>query len=59
MKSKVTPTNQRSCLVPALAEQCDPWQSLKRQADAIAWKTFEIAFAFLYSYTGRSAEPVR
>ncbi|MDC0325476.1 IS5 family transposase [bacterium] len=59
MKSKATPTNQRSFLMPGLAEQCDPRQSIKKLADAIPWKTFENAFASLYSNTGRPAKPVR
>ena len=35
MKSKKTPTHQRSFLMPTLAEQCDPRQPLKKLADAI------------------------
>ena len=45
--------------MPGLAEQCDLRQSLKKLADAIPWKTFEDAFASLYSSTGRPAKPIR
>jgi IS5 family transposase len=59
MKSKVSSSQQSSFLMPGLAEQCDPRQSLKQLADAIPWNTFEDAFASLYSKTGRPAKPIR
>ena len=48
-KSKAASSQQSSFLLPTLAEQCDPRQSLKQLADAIPWNTFEDEFASLYS----------
>ena len=45
--------------MPALAEQLDPRQPLKKLADKLPWEEFEKAFGEHYSATGRPAKPVR
>ena len=45
--------------MPALAEQLDPRQPLKKLADKLHWVEFEKAFGENYSPTGRPAKPVR
>lgn len=44
--------------MPALAEQLDPRQPLKKLADKIPWKEFDDAFGEHYSSNGRPAKPV-
>ena len=45
--------------MPALAEQLDPRQPLKKLAEKLPWEEFEKAFGEHYSATGRPAKPVR
>lgn len=59
MKSKKSDKKQRSFLLPTLAEQCDPRQSLKQLADKLPWGIYEEAFSELYSEVGRPAKPIR
>jgi len=51
--------NQRSFLLPSLAEQCDPRHPLTQLARKMPWGIFEEAFADYYSEEGRPAKPVR
>ena len=41
MKSKKLRSPQKSFLMPALAEQLDPRQPLKKLADRLPWEEFE------------------
>ena len=59
MKPRRPNTTQGSFLLPDLASQLDPRQSLYRLAMAIEWKSFEEAFGPLYSAKGRPALPIR
>jgi hypothetical protein len=59
MQTKACASHQTSFLMPALGEQLDPRQPLKRLADALPWSEFEQAFGKYYSAEGRPAKPVR
>ena len=59
MKPRRPNSAQGSFLLPDLASQLDPRQSLSRLAMAIDWKSFEEAFGPLYSAERRPALPIR
>jgi IS5 family transposase len=59
MKSRQSDNKQTSFLLPTLAEQCDPRQSLKQLADKLPWGIYEEAFSELYSEVGRPSKPIR
>ena len=59
MKAKPKVTEQKSFLLPKLAEQLDGRRPIYRLAGKIPWGDFEEEFGAFYSEEGRPAKPVR
>ena len=59
MKAKKKPVEQKSFLLPTLAEQLDARRPIYQLAGKIPWGDFEEEFGAFYSEEGRPAKPVR
>lgn len=59
MKFKPKGSEQRSFLLPTLAEQLDNRRPIYRLAGKIPWGDFEREFGSFYSEEGRPAKPIR
>jgi IS5 family transposase len=59
MKAKKKPAQQKSFLLPTLAEQLDARRPIYQLAGKIPWGDFEEEFGAFYSEEGRPAKPVR
>src|SRR5471030_2823205 len=59
MKAKKKPVEQKSFLLPTLAEQLDARRPICQLAGKIPWGDFEEEFGAFYSEEGRPAKPVR
>jgi|HubBroStandDraft_1064217.scaffolds.fasta_scaffold118933_2 IS5 family transposase len=59
MKAKQKPVEQKSFLLPTLAEQLDARRPIYQLAEKIPWSDFEEEFGAFYSEEGRPAKPVR
>ena len=59
MKAKRKPIEQKSFLLPTLAEQLDARRAIYQLAGKIPWSDFDEEFGAFYSEEGRPAKPVR
>jgi IS5 family transposase len=59
MKARKKHAEQRSFLLPTLAEQLDARRPIYKLAKQIPWSDFEEEFGAFYSEEGRPAKPVR
>lgn len=59
MKARKKPVEQKSFLLPTLAEQLDARRPIYQLAGKIPWSDFEEEFGAFYSEEGRPAKPVR
>lgn len=59
MKARKKAGEQRSFLLPTLAEQLDSRRPIYKLAQQIPWNDFEEEFGAFYSEEGRPAKPVR
>jgi len=59
MKARKKPVEQKSFLLPTLAEQLDARRPIYQLAGKIPWGDFEEEFGAFYSEEGRPAKPVR